>query len=402
MRIHRPSRPLLLCLALLAGALPARAQTPIPPLPRAGTIAKPTLVSVAQYRAQRVAARDQLRALAARSGGGARDATKIFQSLDKAQLVKRADGQTQRADGARWSALAAGVAPTGPGAGKPAPGQPAVATPFDVKSLQRDEIRQFERSLEAEIAEVDAWNTRENGAYYQPVDANAIVKQLEQSGQIRTGPTWLQARVEAIKQWVADTIGNFFDWLRSLFPSFTPRTNAAVPDFGWLIFVFWAIIASLLAFLLVAAYRIFAGNIRWGGRRKKQEETEFEGEDAELLSLPPDELGDRAAQFARDGNYREALRHRYIALLLRLDGRGVWRYDTRRTNWEHIAALRRGAAQNGAEIVAPLSDLTRRFDRVRYGSAPCDAGDWQQFERDATELEANATRSSPQLAGVSR
>ena len=187
-----------------------------------------------------------------------------------------------------------------------------------------------------------------------------------------------------------------------MFPSFTPRAGAAVPDFGWLIFVFWAIIASLLAFLLVAAYRVFAANIRWGGRRKKKEDDEFEGEDAELLSLPPDELGDRAAQFARDGNFREALRHRYIALLLRLDGRGVWRYDTRRTNWEHIAALRRGAAQSGAGIVAPLSDLTRRFDRVRYGSAPCDQNDWQQFERDATDLEDRATQSSPQMAGASR
>ena len=398
MRIHRHSRILLLSLALSASALPARAQTPAVPLPPAGKIAKPVVVTVAQYRAQRVAARDHLRALAKRSGGGKRDATKIFKVLDKPQIVRRADGQTQRADGTRWSALAAGVGPLGSGANLPGVGQ----STFDVKALKREEIGQFERALDAEIAEVESWNTLTNGAYYQSVDANAIIKQLEKSGQIRTGPTWLQARIEAIKQWFADSIENFFKWLASLFPKTAPRAGATIPDFGWLIFVFWALVASLLGYLLFAAYRVFAGNTRWGGRRKKKDDEGFEGEDAELLSLPPDELGERAAKFARDGNYREALRHRYIALLLRLDGRGVWRYDTRRTNWEHIAALRRGAAQNGAAIVAPLSDLTRRFDRVRYGSATCDVHDWRQFESDATSLEARAGQNSPQLAGASR
>ncbi len=400
MQISRPPRAFVLTLTLLASAWPAFAQTPLPP---AGKVAKPVTVSIAQYRAQRVAARDQLRALAKRSGGGARDGTKIFKALDKAQIVRRADGATQRADGTRWSALSAGVVPAGAAAGTPNFGAPATET-FDVKSLQRAEIKQFERALDAEIAELDAWNTRTNGAYYQPVDAGAIIKQLEKSGQIRTGPTWLQARVEAIKQWFSDTVSKFFDWIGSLFPSFTPSAGAAIPDFGWLIFVFWAVVASLLAFLLVAAYRIFAGNIRFGGRRKKKDDEQLEGEDAELLLLPPDELGERAANFAREGNFREALRHRYIAMLLRLDGRGVWRYDTRRTNWEHIAALRRGAPQNipggNNEMVAPLSDLTRRFDRVRYGSAPCDAADWQRFERDATALEAGA--SSREMAGVSR
>ena len=378
----------------LALALPARAQMPTAtPLPPPGKTAKPVTVSAAQYRAQRVAARAQLEALAKRSGGGARDATKILKALDKPQIVRRADGATQRADGNQWSALAAGVPLAGAG------------EKFDVKSLQRDEIKSFERDLDAEITELDAWNTPTNGAYYKPVDAGAIVAQLEKSGQIRTGPTWLQARIQAIKKWASDTLSNFFNWLGSLFPSFTPAPGAAVPDLSWLIFVFWAIVASLLAFLLFAAYRVFAGNIRWRGRRKKNaDEGELEGADAELLLLPPDELGSRAANFAAQGNFREALRHRYIALLLRLDGRGVWRYDTRRTNWEHIAALRRGAVQGNAEIVAPLSDLTRRFDRVRYGSAPCDAQDWQRFESDATALESRAgsAAGSRELAGAAR
>ena len=385
MQTFRPNRALSrLALAIsLAVTASAWAQTPI-----VGKTAKPVTVSLAQYRAQRVKARDALAALAARTGGGARDATAILKSLDRAQIVRRADGQTQSANGTRWSALVAGATPA--------------KDDFNIKSLKRAQIQRLQGDLAAEIAEVDAWNARENGAYYAPVDAGAIVRELEKSGQIRTGPTWLQAQSEAVKQWFLDRLENFFKWLANLFPKSAPRAGGSSPNLGWLIFVFWAIIASLLAFLLLAAYRAFAGNVRWGGRRKKRAEEQLQNEDAELLLLPPDELNQRAAQFASDGNFREALRHRYIALLLRLDSRGVWHYDARRTNWEHIAALRRGQVAGQAEIVAPLSDLTRRFDRVRYGGALCDDDDWQQFERDAQSLEARAGAAARETAGATR
>ena len=365
----------------LVGAPIARAQAPTAPAK-----ARPTTVSVAQYRAQRVRARDALAALAARTGGGARNATSILKSLDRAQLVRRADGQTQRADGTRWNALIAG-APN------------SSDENLDISALNRAEIKQLQRDLQLEIAEVDGWNARTGGAYYAPVDAGAIVKSLEKSGQIRTGPTWLQAQTEAVKQWFLDKFWSLLSWLGGLFVRNAP--TGATPDLRWVNVIFWLVIAGLVAFLLLAAYRAFAGNIRWGGRRKRGGDAQMQGEDAELLLLPPDELVQRAARFAAQGNFREALRHRYIALLLRLDSCGVWRYDTRRTNWEHIAALRANrtaeraeqrieVGARNAEIVAPLSDLTRRFDRVRYGDAPCDDGDWRDFERDAQTLEASA------------
>ena len=393
MRKFRLQRALLTLTLLALSSAPSWAQTPTPIAP-----GKPATVTVAQYRAQRVAARARLARLAARSGGGARDATNILKSLDKPQIVRRADGQTQRADGTRWSALVAGVAPVSVLHGS--------ADDFDVKSLKRDEIQQLQRDLETEIAEVDAWNARPNGAYYAPVDAGAIIRDLEKSGQIRTGPTWLQMQSEAVKQWFLDRIEAFFKWIASLFPKSAPRAGGTLPDLSWLTFVMWAVIASLLGFLLWVVYRAFASNVRWRGRRKRANEAQLQNEDAELLLLPPDELTQRAARFAGEGNFREALRHRYIALLLRLDSRGVWRYDARRTNWEHIAALRRGAVAGAvagqSEIVAPLSDLTRRFDRVRYGGATCDGAHWQQFERDAGNLEARAGAETRVAAEVAR
>jgi hypothetical protein len=121
-----------------------------------------------------------------------------------------------------------------------------------------------------------------------------------------------------------------------------------------------------------------------------QRDAVLEGEDAQLLLLPPTELRSRADEYAAQGNFREALRHRYLALLVQLDTRGVWRYDARRTNWEHIAALRR--QENKQILVSPLSELTRRFDRVRYGGAACDIEQWQQFDADARQFESQSSQ----------
>ena len=116
------------------------------------------------------------------------------------------------------------------------------------------------------------------------------------------------------------------------------------------------------------------------------------GEDAELLQLPPDELLSRAGQLARKGDFAGALRHRFIGVLVTLDERGVWRYDTRRTNWEHIAALKKKSQWN--TITNPLSDLTRHFDRVRYGNAPCLQTDWTRFDADSEKLEILVTQTA--------
>ena len=100
--------------------------------------------------------------------------------------------------------------------------------------------------------------------------------------------------------------------------------------------------------------------------------------------------GGRASSSASSGEKAKApwgrLRRLYIALLLNLDARGVWRYDARRTNWEHIHALEKNTAHHA--LVAPLADITHRFDRVRYGNADCNRDDWDAFERDVTKVEA--------------
>jgi hypothetical protein len=342
-------------------------------------------ISAAEYRAKLQKADAQLQKLEARAP---RNITPILQPLAQDQIVRRADGKTQAAGGEQWKRLpmelspaATGTLPPAPTPIKKAPGQKApgaVATP---PSVSREDVRRVREIIALRLRALDDWA----GSSYQNADAQTIIRQLENSGQIRTGPTWLEQTWTNFWKWVSRTFQNFLKWVGNWFPEVSPGKMPAISG-ATVKLLFTLTVVALLAAIALFIWRAIGGKV--GRGRKNQGAFAFSPEDAELLALPPDELRERANRFADNGNYREALRHLYIALLLNFDARGVWRYDARRTNWEHISALKSEAAKSG--LVAPLSDITRRFDRVRYGNAPCAQTDWQRFERDVNALESGA------------
>jgi hypothetical protein len=336
--------------------------------------APPKTISVATYRAQLQTADAQLQKLEARAP---RNIAPILQSLAKDQIIRRADGQTQTIGSAQWQRLPNELSPSAAG-GVAAPQAPAAP-----HKISRDDVRRVREIIALRLHALDDWA----GSTYTPADAQTIIRQLENSGQIRTGPTWLEQVWMNFRKWTAQTLQKIFKWIGGWFPSVSPGKMPAF-DPGVVRLIFTLTVVALLAAVALLIWRAIGGKI--GRKRQKQGAFAFSPEDAELLSLPPDELRERARKFAEDGNFREALRHLYIALLLGFDARGVWRYDARRTNWEHIAALKSDAAKS--DLVAPLSDITRRFDRVRYGNAACAQSDWHRFESDVNALENGAPR----------
>ena len=312
-------------------------------------------VSVETYRAQLQKAQRQLLKMEARAP---RKIAPVLQSLAKDQTIKRGDGQTQTAGGDQFKNLISRFS----------------------SNISREQTRQIRQSIALHQSELEAWSR----STYAPADAQSIMRELENSGQIRVAPTWFQQWKADLKKWFKQKWNGFTSWLGDLFPSRAPGKLPSV-DPNWVRAIFTISVLALLAAIGFLVWRAVGGNM--GRRRKKQGAFAFSPEDAELLSLPPVELRARALRFAEAGNFREALRHLYISLLLNLDARGVWRYDARRTNWEHIAALQDEAGKS--TLVAPLSSLTRRFDRVRYGNARCGQSDWTEFERDVSALEAS-------------
>jgi hypothetical protein len=362
-------RVLALCCALTSLVF---AQTAPKPLARPKT---PT-VSVETHRAQLQRAIEKLKQIEERPP---RDIAPVLKSLSQTQTVKRKDGQTQTASGDQWDRWGEEAASTPLGLPPTAPKPPVPITPPAAsKNASREETQKLREAVEVRLRALDEWDA----STYEPASAQESVRQLEGSGQIRTGPTWLQQFTSDVNKWVKSTFLKFVQWIAGLFPSGTPGKLPVVnPDAVKA--VFFATVLALLAILVFLVWRAIGGRL---GKRGAKRGVLAEGEDAELLLLPPDELRVRASQFAREGNFREALRHLYISLLLVLDARGVWRYDARRTNWEHIAALRADKSQ--ANLVSPLSNITRVFDRVRYGNAAFGLEDWTRFESEISRVES--------------
>lgn len=288
----------------------------------------------------------------------------VFPTSDE-RRIKRADGQTQLASGAQWQRTLDNI---------------DYARTSKV-TVRRDQIRALRLQIAGRLTALQQWLQAKK---YQSANAQSIVSTLADQGEIRTGPTVLQQWWQNVK----DAIGSFF---RRLFsrsvsratPSQTPSINSK-----WAEWLFVSCVLCLLGAIGWYVWRTLGG--RWV--RSAKREVRFVGEDAELLQLAPDELLSRADRLAQKGDFAGALRHRFIGLLVTLDEHGVWRYDTRRTNWEHIAALKKAARW---QALAPsLSDLTRRFDRVRYGNAPCRQNDWTHFAQDADQLESQASQAA--------
>jgi hypothetical protein len=377
-----------LCGALLfvSGMALAQPQTPVPtpastaaitpsltpaatPFKLPFTVKKPvikapsgpaTKLSAEAYRAVLTTELQRLKVLEAHPP---RPLAPLLKRLDNTLIVKRADGQSETVAGNTLSHLALNIS--------------------NPNNAKRNEVAKVRAVLESQLKALDRWLVK---PAYQPANAQKIVTGLEASGAIRTGPLWWQQALSNAWDAVVRAWDAFVNWLNSWLPkssSITP--SPSVPSAGWLWIVFYGIVAAIIAAILWFLWRAFGGKL---GRREVKRDAVLAGEDALLLSLPPEELRSRADIYASQGNFREALRHRYLGILLQLDARGVWRYDTRRTNWEHIAALRR--REKLQVLIEPLSALTRRFDRVRYGGAPCDEEQWRQYDTDARQFEAQA------------
>lgn len=237
----------------------------------------------------------------------------ILQNWDKNWTVRREDGKSQTIEGNEF-------------------GRRATDAQFSTKkNATRDEVRVVRESFEARRAALDEWlRPDEQGRYFQGADAQTRIKQLEASGQIRTGPSEWEKRVEAFWKAVGDAIAKFGNWLASILPKGSP---GAAPNIDpiWIKILFYGAAFALVAAICYLVFRAMGVHLeRWRffwRRPDKRRKVEFVGEDAELLELPPDELLDRARAYANAGNFREALRHAYIRLLLQLDA--PWRLALR-------------------------------------------------------------------------
>ncbi len=352
----------------LAGALPlaAGAQLVAPTPLAAGSAPTPLPLSAAEHLAELLKTESRLRAMESTPPRS----LKPLDGLEKPRLVRRADGDTMQVGGDQWAQPRANT-PSAEAGDNEAGGNKLGVARAEVEAA-RQEVQQRREALQA-------WAFPRDGKYFQPdATARAAVVDWEQRKLIETGPSALQQRWLAFVRGLYGLLDSVTSWIKNLLAR-SPKSKPVHVDSKKLQLFFTLVLAGILVGAAWLTWRALGGRVSRGPKGAR--DIVLEGEDAALLRLPPDELLERAAQFAREGNFREALRHRYLSLLLLLDARGVWRYERRRTNWEHIARLKNAGAPRAG--VDAISTLTLRFDRVRYGNQSCGHEAWLRFDEDA-------------------
>ena len=112
------------------------------------------------------------------------------------------------------------------------------------------------------------------------------------------------------------------------------------------------------------------------------------------LSRPPEGWAHLADELAARGEYREAVRSLYLALLSRLHRDGVIHYDTTLSNWDYLRQFR-----SRREWVPSFRELTRRFDFAWYGNLPVGADGYHAFRALCAPM-LTAPPATPEAAGA--
>ena len=92
-----------------------------------------------------------------------------------------------------------------------------------------------------------------------------------------------------------------------------------------------------------------------------------------------------ARELAAQGRYVEALGHRFVALVLELDGRRALSFQPSKTPAEYAAEARLSEGARSA-----LAGLVGSLYGHLFGGAPCGPDEWTRFDQLAAELGSHA------------
>ncbi|MGH7567487.1 MAG: DUF4129 domain-containing protein [Gemmatimonadales bacterium] len=100
-----------------------------------------------------------------------------------------------------------------------------------------------------------------------------------------------------------------------------------------------------------------------------------------------------ARALAAAGCYAEALAHRFVALVLELDGRRALQFHPSKTPAEYVAEARLEDATRSL-----FGQLVTALYRHLFGAVPCTAAEWAQFDAQAATVRGAAAGGGGPLA----
>ncbi len=153
----------------------------------------------------------------------------------------------------------------------------------------------------------------------------------------------------------------------------------------------WLVLGGLAVAALVLALVLYLRNRDTGETNQAPTTEALPSPDAagpELDEVSPTELWRRAERLAGQGDYLQAVRYLYLAVLTHLHRADLIRYEKTRTNGEYLRQLGSGEEHGG--LVKPFRRLTRLFEQKWYGERTCAADDYDSCLALASELRDGA------------
>lgn len=189
----------------------------------------------------------------------------------------------------------------------------------------------------------------------QGIAPDSVKRALE---EVFARPVYGWTTQPSVRQWVRDRLLGLREWLAAF-----ERTNPTL---------FTVFVAALVLLLVVLLVHI--GYVLWQILRRRPGLGQVAPAPAASTTLNAAGHLSRADELARAGAWAEALGHRFLALVLELDGRRVLRFHPSKTPAEYILEAR--LEQPGR---AALTDLVGRLYRHVFGAAPCDLDMYRNF-----------------------
>jgi uncharacterized membrane protein YtjA (UPF0391 family) len=197
----------------------------------------------------------------------------------------------------------------------------------------------------------------------------------------------------------------FMDWLEEKLKELFKRDRETVRPSSGFTGVSGASAANALVIIVIGVVLavLAAVLIRALGQRQQEESAQLEvstldssalsQDPMSALARPPEGWAHLADELAARGEYREAVRSLYLALLSRLHREGAINYDSTLSNWDYLRQFK-----GRREWLPPFRELTRRFDFAWYGNLPVGQEGYRNFR--ALTAPLLAAPATPEASGA--
>ncbi|MDP2276236.1 MAG: DUF4129 domain-containing protein [Archangium sp.] len=242
--------------------------------------------------------------------------------------------------------------------------------------------------LQAQPAPIDAQDTAQKILSRREFQTSNDPEKAAEEEPPPDEPGWLAKLFKALWEW----LNKQRDDDRPAPPEVEVSASPAMAGANAVMIGAIVLVAAVLLFILLRSFK-----------RKQPGQTELDEtggltqqpldhDTMSALSKPPETWAGLADELAAKGEYREAIRHLYLALLSRLHRDGVIDYDPTLSNWEYLFAFK-----GASSLKAGFKDLTRRFDFAWYGNLGVDSLAYAMFRKVAEPLlvpaEGSTTRA---------